>query len=137
MNLANIGKTLAGQAIEGTKNTVLDALRTPEATKPASAATTPEGTGAAILAQIQAMQRPLAEDQELMVLVRAADEQLRVLEIFVPNALVLVFAGYDAQGNVMRVITPVETASVVCKIVNVSLGARPARVNILTPKPRP
>lgn len=135
MNLSSIGKTLAGQALEGTKNTVMEALRTPEPPKPV---VVPETTGAAILAQIQAMQRPLPEDQELVVTVSAAGETLRVLEIFVPNPLVLVFAGYDGQGNVMRVIAPADSAQVLCKVMKIPQpNARPARVNILTPKPRP
>ena len=134
MNLANLGKTIAGQAFEGTKNIVTEAMRTPEPPKPAGP---PENTGAAILGQIQAMQRPLQDDQELVVTVRAGEETLRVAEIFVPNALVLVFAGFDAHGTVTRVITPVESVQVVCKIVAVSPGLKPSRVNILTPKPRP
>ena len=134
MNLANIGKTLANQAIEGTKATVMEAIRPPEATpKPAAP---PDTLSAAILGQISAMQRGLGEDQELMVLVRATDETIRVAEIFVPNNLVLVFAGLDNPGNVTRVIVPVETAQVVCKVVRVAEGSRPMRVNILTPKPR-
>jgi hypothetical protein len=133
MNLANIGKTLASQAIEGTKNTVMEAMRPPD---PPKVAPPPDNTQAAILSQIQAMQRPLPEDQELMVLVRAGDEMLRVAEVFVPNSHVLVFAGLDGPGNVTRLITPVEAVQVVCKIVRVADGSRPVRVNILTPKPR-
>jgi hypothetical protein len=134
MNLANLGKTLANQAIEGTKNTVMEAIRPPD---PPAKPAPPENTGAAILREIQAMQRPLPEDQELMVLVRAGDETIRVAEIFVPNAMVLVFAGLDGPGNVTRVIVPVESAQVTCKIVRVAEGSKPVRVNVLTPKPRP
>jgi len=133
MTIGSIGKALANQAIESTKNTVFDAVRTPEP-KPSS------DTGSLssmILAQIQAMQRPLKEDQELHVLIRAGDEMLHVLEIFVPNAQIFVFSGIDSQGNVTRVISPVETAQVVCRIVRVSPGANPVRVNILTPKLAP
>lgn len=136
MNLGNIGKTIAGQALETTKNTVLDALRPVEPAK-APAPAVIDNTGAAILAQIQAMQRQLPEDQELGVYITAGGETLRALEIFVPNNLVLVFAGYDALGGVTRIIAPAETAQVLCKIVRVQPGARPARINILTPKPRP
>ena len=134
MNMANLGKTLANTAIEGTKNTVMEAMRPPaEPPKPAPV----DNIGAAILGQIQAMQRPLPEDQELMVMVQAGNEMLRVAEIFVPNPLVLVFAGLDGPGNVTRVIVPVETAQVVCKVVRVAEGSKPVRVNVLTPKPRP
>lgn len=135
MNLANIGKTLAGQAIEGTKNTVLEAMRPPD--PPKTPEPKPVDTGAVILGQIQAMQRPLQGDQELAVLFRAGEEILRVHEIFVPNTKVLVFAGFDAEGSVTRVISPVDSAQVVCKIIKVQPGALPLRVNVLTPKLRP
>jgi hypothetical protein len=139
MTIGSIGKTLANQALESTKNSVIDAVRTPTPPKPAeqkSAAATPD-TGAAIVAQIQAMQRPLKEDQELAVLFRAGDEMLRVNEIFVPNPEVLVFAGVDGNGNVTRVISPVNAAQVVCRILKVAPGATPSRVNVLTPRPQP
>ena len=85
------------------------------------------------------MQRPLKEDQELAVLFHAGDEMLRVTEIFVPNAEVLVFAGVDskARTNVTRVISPVGAAQVVCRILQVAPGATASRVNVLTPRPQP
>jgi hypothetical protein len=139
MTIGSLGKALANQAIESTKNTVLDAVRTPEPAKPAEPR--PAGDtgslGAMMLGQIQAMQRPLKEDQELLVSIHAGEEMLRVLEIFVPGPQILVFSGIDSQGNVTRVISPVEAVQVVCKIVKTSLGANPVRVNILTPKPAP
>jgi hypothetical protein len=135
MTIGSLGKSLANQAIESTKNTVLDAVRTPASTKPAEAPAA--DIGAAIVGQIQAMQRPLKEDQELAVLFRAGDDMLRVTEIFVPNTEVLVFAGIDSQGNVTRVISPVGAAQVVCRILKVSPGAAPSRVNVLTPRPQP
>ncbi len=139
MTIGSIGKTLATQAFESTKNSVIDAVKTPASPKPAEpkpVAAAPD-TGAAIIAQIQAMQRPLKEDQELAVQFRAGDELLRVTEIFVPNNEVLVFAGVDGQGNVTRVIAPVNTAQVVCRILKVAPGAIPSRVNVLTPRPQP
>jgi hypothetical protein len=139
MTIGSLGKTLANQAIESTKNSVMDAVRTPAPPKPAEpkpVAASPD-TGAAIVAQIQAMQRPLKEDQELAVLFRAGDEMLRVNEIFVPNSEVLVFAGVDSDGNVTRVISPVDAVQVVCRILKVAPGAAPSRVNVLTPRPQP
>jgi hypothetical protein len=133
MNIANIGRAIAGQAIEGTKNTVIEAFKAPEPAKPAA----PPDMQAVILGQIQAMQRPLQGDQELLVHFRAGDEMLRVTEIFVPSPKVLVFAGLDSQGNITRVISPVDQALVVCKILKVAPGALPVRVNVLTPKPKP
>ncbi len=121
---------------------MLDAVRTPAKppdTKPAEGrpvAAIPD-VGAAIVGQIQAMQKPLREDQELAVQFRAGDEMLRVTEIFVPNPEVLVFAGVDAAGNITRVISPVNAAQVVCRILKVAPGAAPVRVNVLTPRPQP
>jgi hypothetical protein len=142
MTIGSIGKTLANQAIDTAKNSVLDAVRTPakpSEAKPAEAkpVSAMPDTGAAIVAQIQAMQRPLREDQELAVEFRAGNEVLRVTEIFVPGPEVLVFAGQDAAGNVTRVISPVNAAQVVCRILKVAPGATPVRVNVLTPRPQP
>ena len=143
MTIGSLGKVLANQAIESTKNTVMDAVRTPAPAKPAEnkpAEPRPAAVadiGAAVVGQIQAMQRPLKEDQELAVLFHAGDEMLRVTEIFVPNAEVLVFAGVDSKGNVTRVISPVGAAQVVCRILQVPPGATASRVNVLTPRPQP
>jgi len=143
MTIGNLGKVLASQAIESTKASVLDAVmpdaKKPESPKPAeSRPVSPSAidTGTAIVQQIQAMQRPLKDDQELAVLVRAGDEMLRVAEIFVPTADVLVFSGLDPRGNTTRMITPGNMAQVVCKVVKVAPGASASRVNVLTP-PRP
>src|ERR1035441_3823305 len=132
MTIGNLGKVLANQALESTKNTVLDAVRDPPK-QPAPAVNQAHivaDIGSAITAQIQAMQRPLKDDQELAVLVRANDETLRVTEIFVPHPGGVVFAGVDPQGNITRVVSPVATAQVVCKILKVAPGATASRVNI-------
>lgn len=137
MTIGSIGKALANQAMETTKNTVMDAVRPSDAAKPPETKAAVPDTGAVIIGQIQAMQRPLKEDQELAVLFRAGNDMLRITEIFVPGAHVLVFAGVDSEGNITRVIAPVDTAQVVCKVVPVAAGASPVRVNVLTPKPPP
>jgi hypothetical protein len=141
MTIGGIGKVLANQAIESTKKTVMDAVNPADTAKAAKPAETPQSAqvdiGAIIVGQIQAMQRPLREDQELAVTFRAGDEMLRVTEILVPNAQVLIFVGVDAQGHVTRVISPVDMAQVVCKVTPVAAGAGPVRVNVLTPKPQP
>lgn len=141
MTIGSIGKALANQAIDSAKSSVMDAVRTPDAAKSAEAKPAPQPVvpdlGAMIVGQIQAMQRPLKEDQELAVTFRAGNEMLRVTDVFVPSAQVLVFAGVDAEGRVTRVITPVDAAQVVCKVVPVAPGASPVRVNVLTPKPQP
>lgn len=139
MAFGNLGRTIAGQALETTKKTVIDSLLDPaKPAAPAPAAVPqPEPTGAVILNQIQAMQRALREDQELAVRFAAAGEAFRVLEIFVPSPKVLVLAGVDADQNVTRAVVPAETAQVLCKILKVAEGSRPVRVNILWPKPKP
>jgi hypothetical protein len=141
MTLGSIGKAIANQAIDSAKSGVLEAVRAPDQAKPAEAKLTPQPAasdlGAIIVGQIQAMQRPLREDQELAVTYRAGNEMLRVTEIFVPSGQVLVFAGVDPEGRVTRVISPVDAAQVVCKVMPVAPGAAPVRVNVLTPKPQP
>jgi hypothetical protein len=139
MTIGSLGKALANQAIESTKNTVIDAVRPSEPAKPVDARPAQpvvQDTGSIIVGQIQAMQRPLRDDQELAVTFRAGNEMLRVNEIFVPNGQVLVFSGLDPEGNVTRVISPVDTAQVVCKVLPVTPGSNPVRVNVLTPKPQ-
>ena len=140
MTIGSIGKALAGQAIESTKSTVMDAVRPSAPARAAEirpvAQKTPSA-GSVILGQIQAMQRPLKDDRELSVTLRAGDEMLRVTEIFVPSPQVLVFAGIDGEGNVTRVISPVDSAQVVCRVLPVMPGVTPVRVNVLTPKPQP
>jgi hypothetical protein len=143
MTIGSIGKALVNEALDTTKKSVIDAVTGPsKPTAPAALANAPESnisisTGAAIVGQIQAMQRPLKDDQELAVSVHAAGETLRVTEIFVPNSEVLVLAGTDAQGNITRFITPASAAQVVCRILKVAPGATASRVNVLTPRPQP
>jgi hypothetical protein len=144
MAFGNIGRVIAGQAIENTKKNVMDALRTPETAKAAekiqserpAAAAPGETIGAVILGQIQAMQRAMKEDQELMVLFTAGGETLRVLEIFVPSLQVFVLAGIDAEQNVTRVVIPAEAATLVCKIMKVAPESLPIRVNVRSPRPK-
>ena len=141
MNIGSIGKVLASQAMETTKKSVMDAVIPPDPkSRPAEAAVAPKPAagidiGAIILGQIQAMQRPLREDQELQVSLSAAHDVLRVNEVFVPHSAVLVFSGVDNLGNVTRVILPADHVQLVCKIVPVMPGNTARRVNIIPPKP--
>jgi hypothetical protein len=50
---------------------------------------------------------------------------------------VFVFAGVDAQGNVTRAVVPADRAQVVCKIMKIAQDARPVRVSVLSPRPKP
>ncbi len=143
MALGNIGRVIAGQAIETTKKSVIDALRTPETARAAEklqterpAAPAPsENIGAIILGQMQAMQRALKEDQELMVLFHTGSETLRVLEIFVPSPHVFVLAGVDADQNVTRAVIAAESANLVFKILKLQPDTKAIRVNVLSPRP--
>ena len=143
MPLGNIGRVIAGQALDATKKNVLDALRSPETAKSAekiqaerpAAPPAGESIGAVILGQMQAMQRALKEDQELVVLFHEGGETLRVLEIFVPSIHVFVLAGVDADQNVTRMVIPAEAARLVFKIVKLSEGAKAVKVSVLSPRP--
>jgi len=124
MALGEITKQLATQAI----GDLLDSE------KPAAAPAQPEKLHATILAQVQGMQKALKEDQELVVLFSAGSETVRVLEIFVPSPQVFVLSGIDAQKNTTRVISPVASTQLVCKVMKVQPPARPAKVTIVSPK---
>ncbi len=133
MSLGTFGKALAGQALEATKKNVLDSVLGPDPAKAATPApAVPESVGAVILGQLQAMQRPLREDQELLVMWQS----LRVTEIFVPTPQVLVLCGMDVQQNLTRVIAPAESLQLVCKVVKVAEGAKAVRVNVMTARGR-
>ena len=144
MAFGNIGKAIAGQALETAKRNVLDGLLSPDTSKAMEkiqaerpvAPAAGESIGAVILAQLQAMQRALKDEQELVVLFETGGETLRVLEVFVPSPKVFVMAGVDAQQNVTRVVIPSDAAQLVCKIVKVAEGAKAIRVNVLSPRPK-
>jgi len=144
MALAQIGKQLAQQMVGDKIQDVVDSLRPPDIGKildptkqerPAPPAAG-EALGAAILGQIQAMQRACKEDQELVVLCNAGLETLRVLEFYAPSAQLLVMTGIDTDRNVTRVISPVDAVQLVCKVMSVQAGQKAARVNFINPKPK-
>lgn len=127
---------------EITKQLVLEALRPPDlssiseslrTTKPSGAAPT-ESVGATILGQLQAMQKALREDQELVVLCHAGGETIRVLEVFVPSWQVAVLTGIDTDKNVTRIISPIESLQLICKPMK---AAKPIRIGFIAPKPKP
>jgi hypothetical protein len=140
MAFGNLGKVIAGQALEATKKNVMDAITGPEPLKPAEKSPPPapvESIGGTILGQIQAMQRPLRDDQELVVLFHTGNEVLRVTEILVPSLHLFVLAGVDSEHNITRAIVPAEKAQIVCKIKKVAPEAKPVRVTILSARPKP
>jgi hypothetical protein len=76
MALSDLTKQFAEQAIRNV-------------TAKAAAPPPPDNLGAVILGQVQAMQRALKEDEELVVLWQAGGVVLRVLEFFLPSVRVL------------------------------------------------
>lgn len=141
MALGDIGRALTGQALDSAKNSMLDAIKGEPAKKPAASAAAPapaqESIGAIILAQIQAMQKSLKEDQELVVQFRTGEEMLRIVEIFVPSPQVFVLAGNDGQQRLTRIVAPATTIQLICKVLRVTPGTTPVRLRIMTPAPRP
>ena len=123
MALGEFTRQLAQQAIG---NQVKDLLDAP------AAAPVPEGIGPTIFAQVQAMQKALKEDQELVVLYQSRAEVIRVIEFFAPSWQVAVLTGIDANKNVTRVVSPFETLQLVCK--PMKAAAKPLRINFIPPK---
>src|ERR1035441_8870687 len=124
MALAELTKQLAQQAL-------LSA--TSPAKEPAAAPAQKESVCAVILAQINAMQKALKEDEELVVLFENGTEKIRVMEIFVPSWQVAVLKGLDADRNPVRVVSPGERLLLICKVVKAPPGVKPARVGLIAP----
>lgn len=125
MALAELTKQLAQQALLS-------------ATSPAKEPAAPaqkESVCAVILAQINAMQKALKEDEELVVLFQGGAEKIRVMEIYVPSWPVAVLKGLDADRNPARVISPAERLQLICKVVKAPPGVKPAHVRLIAPKP--
>jgi hypothetical protein len=128
--LGDLTKQLAEQAIAGT---IRSTTSKPEATPTVPA----EDVGATIVGEIQAMQKALKEEDELLVLFHAGNEALRVVEIFMRSRNVLVLTGYDAEKNITRVVAHVEGLRLVCKVMKSVPGAKPVRISFVAPKPKP
>jgi hypothetical protein len=142
MALGEIAKQIAGQALKAPVKDVLDSLRPPDASqvsealksaRPAAAAG--ENVCAVLLGQVQAMQRALKEDEELLVLLYNGLETMRVMEIYVPSWSVAVLSGIDSDRNLTRVIAPAETLQLICKVMKSPTGAKPVKVAVIAPKP--
>jgi len=121
MALADLTKQLAQQAI-------LSAAEKTE--KPAP----PDHVGAILLGQIQAMQKALKEDEELVIWFENSTGKVRIMEIFLPSWKLAVLSGHDADRNLTRVISPVESVQLIAKVMKVAPGAKPARVGLIAPK---
>ena len=142
MGIGDITKQLAKEVVGAQKSKMFDSLRPADLAKKAEqvqaerpAAGPAENMGGIVFSQINAMQKACKEDQELMVLVEAAAETLRILEIFAPSWQLFVMTGIDADGQVTRIMTPVVSLQLVCKVVKVQAEAKPVRVHFIPPKP--
>jgi hypothetical protein len=94
----------------------------------------PDSVAAVIIAQLQGMQKPLKEDEELVVLYQNGTEKIRVFELAAVSRQVALLTGPDHQNNRTRVLAPFEALQLVCKIYKVAAGAKPIRVNLTAPK---
>jgi hypothetical protein len=123
MAFADLTKQIAQQALLSATASSKDAPAAPV-----------DSTGAVILGQIGAMQKQLKDDEELVVTFEQGMERIRVLEIFLASPGVAVLIGPDAHRLLTRVIAPVVSLQLVCKVAKVAAGAKPARVGLITPK---
>ena len=125
---------------EFTKQIAQQALLSATAKDPAPPAqpapAQPENLAAVLLGQINAMQKALKDDEELIVVFQTGDERIRVMEIFTPARQMAVLSGTDAQRNPARVITSIDSLQLVCKVMKAAPGAKPVRVSLVTPKPK-
>ena len=135
MAFVNLTKQIAQQAL-------LDSLRSPDAAQVSESLKTERPAAAAagnvcatILGQIQAMQKALKEDEELVILLHNGLETMRVLEVYVPSSNVAVLTGIDAERNLTRVIAAVENLQLICKVMKAQPAAKPVRVALIAPKP--
>jgi hypothetical protein len=124
-----ITKQLAQQALG-------DALRSPEPPTP-SVKPAAESSGAIILAQIQAMQKALKPEEELVIQFNAGTETIRILDIYAPSWQVIVLAGVDSEKNITRIISHADIIQLVCKVMKSRTPEKPVRVSITTPKSKP
>jgi len=128
MALVDLTKQLAQQAILSATSGPKDGPAPP----PAPVA----NTGPVFVAQIQAMQKAVKEDEELWVTLTSGAEKIRVMEIFLPSPHVAVLGGIDGNRHPVRVISAVDALQVVCKVVKVAAGAKPLRIGLVTAKPK-
>jgi len=126
MALGEFTKQIAQQAI-------LSATAPKETPAPAQAS---ENVGAVILGQIQAMQKALKDDEELVLHCHAGAERIRVMDIFLPSTGVAVLRGLDAERATVRVVSAVDALQLVVRVAKVPPGVKAARIGLVTAKPK-
>ncbi len=122
MSLGDLTKQIAVQALSSSGKTA-----TPAA---------PENAGSVILGQLQAMQKALKEDEDLLLQFNTGAETIRVLDLFLPSWQVAVLSGVDPQGRTTRVISPTDSLQLVCKVLKAQPGAKAHRVGLVAPRPK-
>jgi hypothetical protein len=128
MALVDLTKQLAKEAL-------LSATRDP-APAPSQPDSAAGSIGPLIAAQIGAMQKALKEDEELVVWFQNGAEKIRVIEVIMPSWRLAVLSGLDADRNLTRVISAVDSLQLVAKVIKLQSGVKPTRVGLVTPKPK-
>jgi hypothetical protein len=95
-----------------------------------------ENAGATIVAQLQAMQKAVKPDEELVVLCSSGMETIRVLEVYAPSWQVIVLTGIDTERNITRVISHADRLQLTCKVMKAQTPEKPIRLGFITPKPK-
>jgi hypothetical protein len=125
MAIGEFTKQLAQQALLNvTKDPPKEASAPPEA----------ENVGATLVAQLNAMQKALKEDEELMVFFQGGAERIRVMEIYLPTWGVAVLSGVSQDRVKARAISPVGALQLVVRVGKAQPGAKAARLSVVTPK---
>ena len=133
MSIGAITKQLAAEALGNQMKEVMDGLR-PGDGPVAAPEPIAESLCAVVMAQVQAMQNALKEDQELLVHCTVGATTLRVLELYAPSPRLLVITGADGERGMARIITPVESAQLICRPVGVKPDGKPVRVRMVSTK---
>src|SRR5271165_4895313 len=128
MALVDLGKQLAQQAL----TSAIARDKEPSAPAPPPA----ETSGLVVFSQLRAMEKALKEDEELVVTFQSGAERIRVMEIFLPSPQIAVLSGLDANRATTRVISAVSALQLVLKTVKIAPGAKPARLGLITPRPK-
>lgn len=141
MALTDLTKSFAKQAFGESAKNVINALRPAEVPKVDAAAAAAhedsETVGAAIVAELKAMQNVLKDDAELIVLVHTGFETLRVLEFYVPTPQLAVLIGIDTDKNVTRYISRIDSLQLTCKVMAVQPGSTAVRIKFFSRPSKP
>jgi hypothetical protein len=129
MALADLTKQLAQQAI-------LSATSGPKSEPAAAPVAAAPDAGPVFLAQIQAMQKVVKEDEELAVTWTGGGEKIRVMEIYLPSPGVAVLSGIDGNRQTARVVSATGALQVLCRVVKTAPGGKPVRVGLIVAKPK-